>query len=219
MVPNVIYPSSNHGRPYPKLLSQPLEEFQVKAFEEPPEVQILSQSTTLSYFSMPLGNSLLNALIEYKNSAAHDWIQELKVTTSLSKASTTVLERRSGHSSYSLSKPANLSVRNVHRKIIAFQAANQIDSETALGTRNWLEQLHAIAIENRLWWHEPLVNISIDAEVVFEWWHEHKKLTVYILGDTAEYIKVWGPDIDNEMQEGLAKSSAEITSLWKWIAT
>lgn len=113
----------------------------------------------------------------------------------------------------------SLSAQTIHGKIIAFQTASQTDFRTAIWAQKWLEQLRTIATENQLWWHEPLVNISVDAEVVFEWWCEHKKLTVYILEDTAEYIKVWGPDIDNEMQDGLAKSSAELTSLWKWMST
>lgn len=113
----------------------------------------------------------------------------------------------------------SLSAQDIYGQIIAFQAASQTDSITSLWAQKCLERLRAIATENQLWWHEPLVNISVEAEVVFEWWREHKKLTVYILKDTAEYIKVWGPDIDNEMQEGLAKSCAELTSLWKWMST
>ena len=83
----------------------------------------------------------------------------------------------------------------------------------------WLEELRTVATAKKMWWCEPLINLSIDSEIVFEWWYENKKLSVYILGNTAEYIKVWGADIDNEMEDGLATSSAEITNLWKWLVS
>ncbi|MEH2289409.1 hypothetical protein [Nostoc sp.] len=82
-----------------------------------------------------------------------------------------------------------------------------------------MKQLRTIVAANQMWWGEPLVNLSIDSEIVFEWWYGTKKLTVYILGNTAEYIKVWGTDIDNEMEDGTSSSLAELTALWKWLVS
>jgi len=37
------------------------------------------------------------------------------------------------------------------------------------------------------------------------------------LCNIAQYIKVWGEDIDDEMEDGFAASSDELTELWKWL--
>jgi len=102
-----------------------------------------------------------------------------------------------------------------HRRIAELGA----DNETSKYTIECLKQLHTIVAANQMWWGEPLVNLSFDSEIVFEWWHGSKKLTVYILGNTAEYIKVWGTDIDNEMEDGASSSPAELTALWKWLVS
>lgn len=91
------------------------------------------------------------------------------------------------------------------------------DNETYKYTLEWLKRLHKVITSNQMWWREPLVNLSFDSEIVFEWWHKNKKLTVYILGNTVEYIKVWGIDIDNEMEDGSATSPVELMNLWKWL--
>ena len=91
------------------------------------------------------------------------------------------------------------------------------DNETYKYAIEWLKQLRTIVAANQMWWGEPLVNLSIDSEIVFEWWHGTNKLTVYILGNTAEYIKVWGTDIDSEMEDGTSSSPAELMALWKWL--
>ncbi|MEA5616339.1 hypothetical protein VB711_00585 [Cronbergia sp. UHCC 0137] len=91
------------------------------------------------------------------------------------------------------------------------------DSKTYQYTLEWLELLREVVGLNQMWWSEPLVNLGIDSEIVFEWWHKNQKLTVYILDNTVEYIKVWGTDIDHEMEDGSATSPAELTNLWKWL--
>lgn len=76
----------------------------------------------------------------------------------------------------------------------------------------------SLRLKNQMWWREPLVNVGIEQEMVFEWWHGAKNLTVYLLYNDAEYIKVWGADMDNEMQEGRAQSLDDLALLWKWLA-
>lgn len=84
-----------------------------------------------------------------------------------------------------------------------------------------IKKLRSISKKNKLWWHQPLLNISIDDEIVFEWWHKEKKLTIYVCPNVIDFIKVWGADMDNEMQDGsidLSKNYA-ILCLWQWIAS
>lgn len=92
-------------------------------------------------------------------------------------------------------------------------------SETVLRAEEWLSELRIFAQKEQDWWCEPLVNLSISEEVVFEWWKEIKKLTVYVADHTVEFIKVWGPDIDNEMEEGSAESLEKLALIWNWLST
>jgi hypothetical protein len=101
---------------------------------------------------------------------------------------------------------------------IPYQHSDVVSSKVLLNSVNWIIQLRKISKSRQLWWSKPLVNI-LDSEIVFEWWHNEKKITVYISSDTAEFIKVWGADIDTEMEEGVAETDSEIEVLWRWIAS
>lgn len=65
----------------------------------------------------------------------------------------------------------------------------------------------------KLPWREP--HVSLDGEaVILEWWCGAKKLTVYVQERSAEYVKVWGANIQDEMEEG---ELTEYLSLWTWL--
>lgn len=66
-------------------------------------------------------------------------------------------------------------------------------------------------------WIEPNVVADAEGDIVFEWWHNSKKLTVYVSPDTVEFIKVEGPDINNDMKDGVATSARESRMLWHWL--
>lgn len=82
----------------------------------------------------------------------------------------------------------------------------------------WIDSLHKIVECYEMWWDEPLTNISPEGEIVFEWWHQNRKLTVYVLLEETDYIKVSGEDIDDDMEDGTITSSEDIKSLWQWIS-
>jgi hypothetical protein len=83
---------------------------------------------------------------------------------------------------------------------------------------NWMTALGKIIEVGGYWWHNPLINI-IDSEIIFEWWHDAKKMTIYSSDTSIEYIKVWGADMDHEMEEGMAETTDQIESLWQWLAS
>ena len=95
---------------------------------------------------------------------------------------------------------------------------SQINDSIVVNTIYWIDSLRKTVEYYELWWDEPLVNIDPDGEIVFEWWHKSKKLTVYLSEEEIEYIKVAGKDIDRDMEEGSISSFNEIKSLWEWIA-
>ena len=113
-------------------------------------------------------------------------------------------------------------VKNLFRSLVLASESDSIDYDLDLDTRLnaviWLIKLRRIAQLRGYWWQEPLVNFSED-EVVFEWWHGQRKVTVYISGGSAEYVRIWGPNIDQDMEDGVANTSATIEKLWQWIAS
>jgi hypothetical protein len=92
-----------------------------------------------------------------------------------------------------------------------------ISSITMRRACNWLDSLGSVLSVHQMAWIEPLINFSTQGEIVFEWWFQQKKLTVYIEAEGAEYIKVWGGDIDNEMEDGAANHIPTIENLWCWL--
>ncbi|CBN55687.1 hypothetical protein OSCI_2310005 [Kamptonema sp. PCC 6506] len=82
-----------------------------------------------------------------------------------------------------------------------------------------IERLHSVALKNNWWWCDPLLNISFENEIVLEWWNQEKKITIYVYEEVIDYIKVWGADMDNEMEDGSISLDEDLTDLWQWIAS
>lgn len=95
---------------------------------------------------------------------------------------------------------------------------SEIENSTIDTAISWIDNLRKIVEHQEMWWDEPLVNINHEGEIVFEWWHQKRKITVYVLQENIDYIKIWGKDIDNEMEEGALTSSEDISLLWQWIS-
>lgn len=67
-----------------------------------------------------------------------------------------------------------------------------------------------------LQWCEPHVTASIEGDPVFEWWRGKKKLTIYFHERSAEYVKVWGPNVHSEMEDG---ELCDFLPLLQWLTT
>ena len=78
--------------------------------------------------------------------------------------------------------------------------------------------LHAQATDNVIGyeWVRPHVSSSEDGEVVLEWWKRDHKLTIYISNDSADFLKVWGPNIATEMADGPVMGN-QFQGLWLWL--
>jgi len=144
---------------------------------------------------------------------AGSWQYEPKIVASSLQRSKAIFEQSNCYSPLPISNRGYSSIHETYRRIAELGA----DNKTYKYTLEWLKLLRTSVVLDKMWWREPLVNLSIDSEIVFEWWHENKKLTVYVLGNNVEYIKVWGTDIDNEMEDGSVTSSPALTDLWKWL--
>ena len=96
--------------------------------------------------------------------------------------------------------------------------APQVDTGTLDNTFKLLNKLFEISRTNNLWWDLPLINVGFSSEILLEWWHNSRKLDFEILGSNIEYMKVWGADIDEEMEDGaITINEHDLISLWKWI--
>ena len=82
---------------------------------------------------------------------------------------------------------------------------------------HWIELFYQEIIESGQNWIKPNVTASAEGEVVLEWWHYDKGLTIYIGNQSAVYLKDWGADINTEMEDGVANSPNIRLALWEWL--
>ena len=77
---------------------------------------------------------------------------------------------------------------------------------------------HAIA-QSELKWHAPTLSLNeIEGSIEISWWRANKSLIVSVEPDSPiSYLKVWGPNIHSEMEEGHDTSAAHLIELWQWL--
>lgn len=68
-------------------------------------------------------------------------------------------------------------------------------------------------------WTEPLVSVDEFGDVVFEWWHGGRKITVYVTPTSSEYIKVSGPNMHLDMEDGELETKRDHQDLWRWLTS
>lgn len=79
-----------------------------------------------------------------------------------------------------------------------------------------LGQFFSASLEENALWLEPHLSSSEAGAITIEWWSRDKKLTIYAEAGEPSYIKVWGTDIDNEMEDGVVGQQDPV-SLWRWL--
>lgn len=66
-------------------------------------------------------------------------------------------------------------------------------------------------------WRAPHVSASESGDVTFEWWVEERKLIVYFGDSGMEVLRVWGPDIHNQMEHFSTDRTAQLAPSWAWL--
>ena len=70
-------------------------------------------------------------------------------------------------------------------------------------------------------WEEPVINSTDEGEILLEWWSAGKhELTCYVKGDQITALRVWGPDVYNEMEQiEIARKQwgFMLPYLWQWL--
>ena len=65
-------------------------------------------------------------------------------------------------------------------------------------------------------WLTPFISSDEDGFITAAWYEEERELHILIGENEAEYLQVWGTNIDTEMQEGVFSRDNYLT-LWKWL--
>lgn len=108
-----------------------------------------------------------------------------------------------------------------------------LDSDLATLEENWdgrgspapSPALIAYAREVLTWlqagglrWTSPHIGVNERGQIVLEWWQEGRSLTVFIRSeDQVDYLKAWGSNIVNEMEDGTVSRIADFVSLSRWL--
>lgn len=66
-------------------------------------------------------------------------------------------------------------------------------------------------------WREPHVSASDEGEVTFEWWCGPRKITTYFGAERVELIRVWGENIDTEMELSQLFTMSDFGIAWMWL--
>lgn len=81
----------------------------------------------------------------------------------------------------------------------------------------WIEQMYEDVMRSGLAWRKPHVAADENGDVTFEWWNGDKGLTIYVSADdSVSYLKDWGPDIVEDMEDGPVSTSEKRRELWAW---
>ena len=83
--------------------------------------------------------------------------------------------------------------------------------------RFWLPQLFETASSTGRPWAVPHITASGSGEVAFEWWRGSRKVTLYFGEEAPEFLKVWGPHIQDDMESGNLDSTDTFRALWVWL--
>ena len=63
----------------------------------------------------------------------------------------------------------------------------------------------------------PNVALGTDDDLLLEWWCGPRKLSIYVGDQGAQFVQVWGTDVENEMADGYIEDEGEVVSLYQWL--
>jgi hypothetical protein len=93
-------------------------------------------------------------------------------------------------------------------------ASNPLSSRAA----DLIENFYRIAANTAFGWSDPVLNLSDDGSLVMEWWRGLKKLTIYVApAEKPVFVRVWGDDIDTEMDDGTLANVENFAVLWVFL--
>ena len=79
-----------------------------------------------------------------------------------------------------------------------------------------MEELSDTIISAEHPWITPFISSDEDGYVTAEWYEEERELHIQIGENEAEYLQIWGTNIDTEMHEDFLSRDNYLT-LWEWL--
>ena len=83
----------------------------------------------------------------------------------------------------------------------------------------FIEDAFRLTNETNYAWKFPNISANESGAYVLEWWRGTKKLTIYVDSNGFEFVKVWGVNIFDEMDDGVIESDEGFKELWAWLST
>jgi hypothetical protein len=81
----------------------------------------------------------------------------------------------------------------------------------------WLHGFRAAIQAAGLPWYPPHLAGS-DDEVSLEWWRGSRNLTVFVRGYEVEVLRVWGPNMKDDMEaQYQVDQPEEAVHVWRWL--
>lgn len=99
----------------------------------------------------------------------------------------------------------------------AVEGREPVSSKTAQIALALIDQTVLAQTARQTPWLPPHVSRSPNGEVVLEWWHGSRKLTVYVGEHVREFVRVWGPDIHSEMADGAVDGGYDLAQHLRWL--
>jgi hypothetical protein len=93
----------------------------------------------------------------------------------------------------------------------------EIDAAALDAGREFLIRLWRLIAEEAMTWHPPHLGTEDHGDVEFSWWRGEKTLLISVTGQEIRYLRVWGANIQSEMDEGQDPSDADLVNLWRWL--
>lgn len=79
-----------------------------------------------------------------------------------------------------------------------------------------LSKFKQSVLDSKQKWLVPHVTTEGDGNIVFEWFNDPKKLSVFVDEFELSYLKVWGINIHSDMEYGDIIALDEFCDLWFW---
>ena len=126
--------------------------------------------------------------------------------------------------------PKKISSRYLHRREILdrFDVLTQREDNwdgydtkkptesTIVHAKHLMEDFFDAIVSAGYLWLTPFISSDEDGNVTAEWCGEGRRLHIQIEENEAEYIQVWGINIDTEMHIDFLNSDDYLT-LWEWL--
>jgi hypothetical protein len=85
-------------------------------------------------------------------------------------------------------------------------------------TREALALIQASALARGLRWVEPHVGCNERGQITLEWWQGDRALTLFVRSEERiDYLKSWGSDLVNEIEDGELIRSSDFLNLSHWL--